>query len=371
MTGELFVGLISGTSRDGVDAVLADFESGPPDLLHAVCVPYPPPLRNELDALMAAGRPGADDPACARLHNQFGHFFAGVAKDLVQASGLESRDIRAIGSHGQTVWHAPDDDPPVSLQLGDGHVIANVTRIATVTNFRAADLASGGQGAPLAPLLHRELFASDSEPRAVLNLGGIANLTLLAPGEPVTGFDTGPANCLMDLWIARHLGEAYDENGDWAASGEILPELLDRLLDEPYFATPAPKSTGLELFNAGWMDGKLAAADAENANPADVQATLSELTVRTVADALTDAGPVGELLVCGGGVHNDHVMKGLTQRLDGVPVRSTAERGAHPDWIEASLFAWLARERLAERPQDTRAITGAREPVLLGDIDTP
>lgn len=363
--------MISGTSRDGVDAVIADFETGRPELLNASCTPYPAALRERLDRFMAAGKPDPSDPDCGDLDIKFGHFFARVANDLIDATGLEARDIRAIGSHGQTAWHAPDDEPPMSLQLGRGNVIANVTRVPTVTNFRTADLLAGGQGAPLAPLLHRELFATEDETRAVLNLGGIANLTLLAPDEPVRGWDTGPASCLLDLWVNKHRGRAYDDNGAWAASGTVLPGLLAHMLEEPYFHLSAPKSTGLELFNAEWLKAQLTKAGATAASAVDIQATLAELTAHTVTDSLRLAGGASELLVCGGGVHNGDLVRRMAVLLDGTPVRSTAERGAHPDWVEANLFAWLARERLAKRKVDTTGITGAEMPVLLGVLDSP
>jgi len=367
VSSELFIGLISGTSRDGLDAALFDFETGRPELLHAVCTPYPPRLRQEIDALVAVGtRP---EPHATRLlDRQLGHFFARAASDLLSASGLKPADIRAIGSHGQTVWHEPGGARPVSMQLGNGFVIANVTRVVTITDFRTADVAAGGQGAPLAPLLHRELFRSDAERRAVLNLGGIANVTRLDPGGRVTGFDCGPANCLLDLWATRHIGRPYDEGGTWAARGEVHPELLRRLLDEPFFQEAPPKSTGLETFNARWLDRRLQGLDAR---PEDVQRTLVELTARTVADGLALEAPPHRLLVCGGGVHNAFLMACLSDNLQEVAVQSTAQHGVHPDWVEASLFAWLARERLLGHEQDTRDMTGARHPVLLGEVNTP
>jgi anhydro-N-acetylmuramic acid kinase len=367
MSTELFIGLISGTSRDGVDAVLVDFEQGRPDLLMARCLPYPERLREEIDQLIEAGRP--PEPETTRqLDRQLGHFFARVARDLVRDAALETRDIRAIGSHGQTVWHDPDANPPSSVQLGNGFVIANVTRIPTVTDFRGPDLRAGGQGAPLAPLLHRELFDDVGERRAVLNLGGIANLTLLRPDEPLSGFDTGPANCLMDLWIGRQQGADYDEGGAWAAGGQLHGELLGRLLDEPYFSAEPPKSTGLELFNGAWLDQRLAGLTLA---PRDVQRTLAELSAQSVADQLRLAGGADRLLVCGGGVHNRFLLSRLAALLGGTTVESTAVHGIHPDWVEACLFAWLARERLRERKFETGSVTGAREPVLLGEINTP
>ena len=367
MSSQLYIGMISGTSRDGVDVALLDFEDQRPDLMMARCVPYPPALRSEIDSLINAGR--RPEPGSTRnLDRQLGHFFARIANDLVADAGLEAHDVRAIGSHGQTVWHDPDAPQPVSLQLGNGFVIANVTRIPAVTDFRSADLAAGGQGAPLAPLLHRELFASDDERRAVLNLGGISNLTLLYPGQPVRGFDCGPANCLMDLWVQRHQGADYDDSGSWAAGGELLGPLLGRLLDEHYFQQPPPKSTGLELFNAAWLEARLGP---KTARPRDVQRTLAELCAQTVSDALHLAGGADRLLVCGGGVHNRFLMARLSELLADTLVEPSQALGVHPDWVEASLFAWLARERIDQRPIDTGSITGAREPVLLGEISQP
>ena len=367
MSSELYIGMISGTSRDGVDAVLVDFEEQRPDLLMARCVPYPTALRAEIDLVIDAGERPA--PGSTRtLDRQLGHFFARIANDLVRDAGLETHDIRALGSHGQTVWHEPGGQRPVSLQLGNGFVIANVTRIPTVTDFRAADVAAGGQGAPLAPLLHRELFASDEEKRAVLNLGGISNLTLLNPGEPVRGFDCGPANCLLDLWIRRHEGADFDDGGSWAAGGDLHGQLLGRLLSDPYFAAPPPKSTGLELFNAAWLDQHLQGV---TARPRDVQRTLVELSVQTISDALHLAGGTGQLLVCGGGVHNRFLMARLSDQLGDITVRPSQALGIHPDWVEATLFAWLARERIHQRSIDTGSITGAREAILLGEINQP
>jgi anhydro-N-acetylmuramic acid kinase len=362
---ELYIGMISGTSRDGLDAALVDFESGRPEVLHATCVPYPPALRQAIDLLVTArARPeiGSTDV----LDRQLGHFYARACTDLLAAAGLEPRDVRAIGSHGQTVWHEPDGPEPISLQLGHGYVIANVTGIPVVSTFRNADLAAGGQGAPLAPLLHRQLFHCDQERRAVINLGGIANVTLLERDGAVRGHDTGPANCFMDLWIRRQQGLDYDDNGAWAASGTLNAELLQRLLDEPYFTAPAPKSTGLEKFNAAWLDARLQGLEL----PAeDVQRTLAELTLVTV-DAALQAAPPDRILVCGGGVHNGLLMSRLRSRNE-APVESTADHGLHPDWVEASLFAWLARERLQRHAQDTGPITGARRPVMLGEVHHP
>jgi len=362
----LYLGLISGTSRDGVDAALVSFEEGQPNLLHAFCQPYPAAIRADLDRMIEAGR--APDPGkAAALDELLGRFFARCAMELADEAGVERRDIRAIGCHGQTVWHQPGGERPVSMQLGSGSVIARTTGITTVTDFRRADLKAGGQGAPLAPLLHRELFHSGEEHRAVLNLGGIANLTLLDTDGGVQGFDTGPGNCLLDAWIRQCHDQAYDEGGAWAASGTVSADLLERLLEDPYFEKQPPKSTGLEHFNLHWLLQRIGESELATA---DVQRTLVELTVESIARALDGQQPE-RLLVCGGGVHNAFLMARLKDRLGDYPVESTADHGVDPDWVEAILFAWLARERVAERALDTGPITGARQPVLLGKIYGP
>ena len=367
MSSRFFIGLISGTSRDGVDVALVDFENDRPALLHATCTPYRAELKNELNALLETrSRPLPD--ALRTLDSQLGHFFTRVCRNLMGEAGIESRDITAIGSHGQTVWHEPGGENPVSIQLGNGAVMANKICVPTVTNFRSADLQAGGQGAPLAPLLHREVFHSSDEYRAVLNLGGIANLTLLPLAGQVSGFDCGPANCLLDAWVQSHLDRPFDRDGKWAASGTLNTDLLDALLREPYFSAQPPKSTGLELFNPGWLENRLGGFDSALE---DVQCTLVELTARTVAQALEPAGLPERLLVCGGGIHNAFLMSRLKKNLPDVRIESTFLHGLGPDWVEAVLFAWLARERLAGRKLDTGSITGASEPVLLGDIHKP
>ncbi|MEE4175043.1 MAG: anhydro-N-acetylmuramic acid kinase [Xanthomonadales bacterium] len=393
MTRPVYIGLISGTSRDGLDAVLVTLEGSVPRLLHALCRPYPAPLRDDLDALIHRlleenRRPEAAETA--HLDLELGEFFADTVQALLAEAGFPAEDVHAIGSHGQTVWHEPGGPEPLSVQLGDAEVLHRLTGIPVVSDFRAADVAAGGQGAPLAPLLHRALFR-DQAPCAVLNLGGIANVTLLTGDGDVLGYDTGPANCLLDAWHQRHRGGAYDEGGAWAAGGMVLPALLERLLDDTYFRLPPPKSTGLETFNLAWLERRLAGDE----DPRDVQRTLLELTVRSVADGLRqDGGNTGnpfaaehaplagkasgpgapeipeipEILVCGGGTHNATLMDRLAQALSPTRVRSTAHRGVDPDWVEATLFAWLAHERLAEQPMTTGPITGARRPVLLGRV---
>jgi len=364
---EHFIGMLSGTSRDGVDAVLVNFSRDGMRILHAVCVQYPSALRQKLDQLLATGKAPAKDLASA-LDDQLGQFFARVAQNLVRDAGMEMRDITAIGSHGQNVWHQPFGDQPVSLQLGSPAIIAKNTSTVTVGNFRSADVAAGGQGAPLAPLLHLEIFRNDQEDRAVLNIGGIANLTFLPSSGGVTGFDCGPGNCLMDAWCMRHLQKGYDDNGRWAASGTTDEALLQRMLSDPYFSQAPPKSTGLEHFNMDWLEAMLVG---QNLSPADVQATLAELTAKSIADSLRTSDIARRVLACGGGTHNNYLMRRLAANLPEVIVETTNRYGVDPDWVEGLLFAWLARERLNQRKQNTPPITGASEPVFLGDIHQP
>lgn len=363
---DLYVGMISGTSRDGVDAALVRFSGERPELEEALCLPYPPALADELARLSRAAR-RPREAEIAPLDAALADHFADAATRLLRQAGAHAGSICAIGSHGQTVWHEPEGRDPVSIQLGAPEQIARLTGVITVGDFRSADIAAGGQGAPLAPLLHRALFRPERGRRAVLNLGGIANVSLIEADGSVTGFDTGPANCLLDNWIAEHRGRPFDADGEWARGGQVDQGLLGALVADPYFARRPPKSTGTEYFNLAWVESR---ARISGADPADVQSTLAELSAVTICDAIRGAAP-SDVLVCGGGVHNAYLMERIRANLPGVPVHSTAGAGLDPDWVEAVLFAWLARERLAGRLQDTRRITGAREPVLLGEISPP
>lgn len=370
MSRELFIGMISGTSRDGADVALVRFTDDWPEVLEADCVPYPPDIATGLQELVAARRRPTPEERIA-LDQPLANHFSRAAIFLLEKAGVNPEEVTAIGSHGQTVWHDPESENPETIQLGNPESIAKQTGIVTVGDFRQADMQAGGQGAPLAPLLHRALFSpaihSGSGRGAVLNLGGIANLSVLGISGSVSGFDTGPANCLMDAWIGANLNQAFDRDGCWAASGQVSTRLLKNMLSDPYFSKNAPKSTGIEYFNTAWLEQQL---HGENLDAADVQATLAELTAVSVTDQIQRFSPE-EVLVCGGGTHNSHLMQRLQANLPSVPLRSTATRGLDPDWIEAILFAWLARERLAGRLLDTGSITGAREPVLLGKISQP
>jgi anhydro-N-acetylmuramic acid kinase len=279
-------------------------------------------------------------------------------------SGIERSRLVAIGSHGQTLRHRPVGPWPFSLQLGDPNAIAETTRIQVVADFRRRDVAAGGHGAPLMPAFHAAMLDDPQEIRAVLNLGGIANLTLLQPGVAVRGFDTGPANGLMDAWCRRHTGDAYDADGALARAGQVQPALLQRLLDDPWFALPPPKSSGRDQFHLGWLEPRLCGE-----SPADVQATLLAMSARSIADALCAAQPrTRRVIACGGGVHNSTLLQALAQELPDCIVESSAAHGLDPDYVEAMGFAWLARETLAARAGNLPSVTGARGARILGAI---
>jgi anhydro-N-acetylmuramic acid kinase len=363
VTASLYLGLISGTSADGIDAALVRFEPRL-EVVASSTTPYPEALRARLLALATRNAAIALDDYGA-LDVAVGRCFAEAALTLLRESGVDPKRVEAIGSHGQTVRHRPIGENPFTLQIGDAAVIAEVTQIPTVADFRRADVAAGGQGAPLLPALHAALFASRGASRVILNLGGIANITLLAPGRDVIGFDTGPANCLLDAWALFHLGKPRDEGGAWARSGRVDGALLDALLSDPYFAAAPPKSTGREHFNLDWLEARLG----DNIAPADVQATLVSLSALSIADAIrANARDVREVFACGGGVHNPVLMDALRERLAPASLQSTSELGLDPDYVEAAGFAWLARARLMGVPGNLPAVTGARGPRVLGAL---
>ncbi|HEX5755362.1 MAG TPA: anhydro-N-acetylmuramic acid kinase [Arenimonas sp.] len=361
---ELFLGLISGTSADGVDAALVDFASDAP-LRFGATFAYPPDLREDILRL-SQGDARLHLDELGMLDVRIGQYFAAVVQQALSAAGISAGAVRAIGSHGQTLRHRPIGDAPFTLQLGDAHVIAERTGIDTVADFRRRDVAAGGQGAPLMPAFHAARLGDTQEQRAVLNLGGIANLTLLKPGQPVRGFDTGPANGLMDAWCLRHTGQAFDRDGDLAASGHVDAVLLARLLSDPWLALPAPKSTGRDQYHLDWLQSQLHGCVL---SPADVQATLCAFSAQSIASALQRELPdCRRLLACGGGVHNRALMRMLTAELPQLTVSTTADFGLDPDFVEAMGFAWLARETLAGRPGNRPEVTGARGPRVLGTI---
>jgi len=364
---ELFIGLISGTSMDGVDAALVDCSTTHPRIIATFGGAYSPELQQQLDVAIRLENPLAAD--LAALDSAVGEAFASATNGLMTQAGVAAGDIIAIGSHGQTIRHEPNAPSPYSLQIGSPRTISHLTGIDVVADFRTADIEAGGQGAPLVPAFHRAVFTDAGATRVVLNIGGIANITVL-PGAvaqtAVSGFDTGPGNTLMDVWAARHLAARMDTGGRWAAAGRIDADLLEALLMDPYFSLPPPKSTGREYFNAGWLSAYL---ESSSCSARDVQATLCELTARSVArDILTYAATVQQVLVCGGGVHNRQLMNRLAACMPGVAVASTGAYGLDPDWVEAAAFAWLAQQHLSALPGNIPEVTGARRAVVLGKL---
>lgn len=363
---DYFIGLMSGTSSDGVDAALVDFTPAP-HLHTSHFLPFAPALRAQILDFTTCHYHGDAIDELGRLDTELGQLFAVAALALISKAGITARDVRAIGSHGQTVRHRPDAPQPFTLQIADPNIIAARTGIVTVADFRRRDVALGGQGAPLVPAFHHAVFADHKEARAVVNIGGIANLTVLpASGGTVSGFDTGPGNALMDLWSQENLHKPHDANGAFAASGRIDTGLLQELLADDYFSRLPPKSTGREYFNQAWLTEKLGR---RKTAAADVMATLCELTARSISNAVMQhAHGAKRVLLCGGGVHNAHLHKRLIEHLQGCTVVNTEVLGIPPDWVEAVAFAWLARETLAGRHGNLPVVTGAKHPAVLGAV---
>ena len=364
-----FVGLISGTSVDGIDACVARFDASGKlvDMPAFATYPYSQVLQERLLALgQGSSKPSLQE--VAQLDHQVGAAFADAAVAIVKQAGLNASDITAVGSHGQTLFHGPDDATRNSLQIGDANLVAARLGVPTVADFRRADMAVGGHGAPLAPALHAALWRADQD-RAIVNLGGIANVTLL-PGDStraVLAFDTGPANALLDAWADRHLGQAYDAGGQWAATGTAIDGLLARLMAEPYFSQRPPKSTGRETFNLAWLERHLAEFSSLAAE--DIQATLVALTTYSVADAIKANLPeCGEVFVCGGGAFNPVLMAALARELSGATCGTTENLGMAPDAVEAVAFAWLAMQRMRRQPGNLPSVTGAQRAVMLGAV---
>jgi anhydro-N-acetylmuramic acid kinase len=369
MTQALYIGLMSGTSMDGIDAALVTIDDRSCAIKATVSPAYPDALRQRLEQLVA--HPHDTDLAqIGGLHTGVAHAFAAAVTDLLTLAGLEAADVVALGSHGQTVFHRPGTDEPFSMQLGDPGMLAVLTGITVVADFRNADLALGGQGAPLVPAFHRWLFGSTGTTTAVVNIGGIANVTLLHADGATTGFDTGPGNGLLDLWCYQHRSRPFDENGRWAASGSVDSGLLKQMRDDPYFRSTPPKSTGREYFNANWLTAQL---ERYPSSPcaSDIQATLSELTAAEIAAAIRVNSECTDVAVCGGGAYNGDLMQRLQKALPECTVDSTARLGIDPAWVESAAFAWLAHQRLLGRATNVPAVTGASRSVCLGGVFLP
>jgi anhydro-N-acetylmuramic acid kinase len=352
---------MSGTSLDGIDAVLVDLSQPKPRQLAKHYLPFDDALKDDLLALHL--------PSQNELHqtqvvgNQLARMYAAAVANLLVEAKTSKHEVKAAGCHGQTIRHCPEHG--YSLQIGNAALLAELTDITVVSDFRSRDIAAGGQGAPLVPAFHDHVLRHPDIHRIIVNIGGISNLTDLAPGKPTTGFDCGPGNLLMDAWCMRNLGKPYDDNGAWAASGEVLPALLEQLLSETYFSLPPPKSSGRDLFNFDWLQEKLQGDEA----PANVQATLLELTCRSIASAIQTYCPgAAEVYLCGGGAHNQAMHKRLAALLSGCSVKTTDTLGVNGDYLEAIAFAWLAQQTLHGKPANLPQVTGANHPCILGAI---
>ncbi len=363
---ELYIGLMSGTSLDGIDAALVNLSNDSVELVAFEYLPFSMEIQLELQKISA---PNAliSLQDYGEMDARLGHWFALVVKNLLKKKQLQANSITAIGSHGQTVYHAPAGKFPFSLQIGDPNYIAEKTGITTVADFRRRDIAAGGQGAPLVPAFHEAVFHCENETRCIVNIGGIANVTVLPanPNEAVIGFDTGTGNVLLNQWIQRHCQDCYDADGAWANTGKIDFKLVETLKKEPYFDAPPPKSTGVDYFSLTWLETQ---CDLKSYLPEDVQASLCYLTAITICEAIERVAPeTSRILVCGGGVHNQYLMKLLAENALCV-VQSTADFGLHPDHVEAIAFAWLAKQTLNHKAGNLKTVTGAEKSVILGGI---
>ena len=361
MTESLFIGLMSGTSADGIDAVLTAHDGQRIKVIASDHQPLAPSLRHDILAFRQSG----DDELhrAATLDSRLADEYAKSVHSLLLNAQIAPADIIAIGQHGQTIRHYPHGETPYTVQVGDPNRLAELTGITVVADFRRRDIAAGGQGAPLVPAFHRAQFATPGTATAIVNIGGIANVTLVSAEGSVTGWDTGPGNTLMDAWIARHHDKAFDQSGAWAATGSLIPALLDALLKTPYFGRVAPKSTGPEAFHLDWLHHYLSGDEA----PEDVQRTLLELTVESIARAL-ETVPLNSARICGGGADNTLLMARLAERLTPAEVTTTEAVGIAPSWVEAAAFAWLAAQTLAGTPGNVPAVTGAVAERVLGGI---
>ena len=359
----LYIGLMSGTSIDSIDAALVDFSQSTPTLISAIEQPIPAALKQQLVDLCQPGDNEINHMGAA--DRELGLVFADAVETLLIQSKTTAQDIAAIGSHGQTIRHHPNGKHGFSLQIGDPNTISLNTGITTIADFRRKDIAAGGQGAPLAPVFHRALFGNSDTARAIINIGGISNISVLNADGSTTGYDTGPGNGLMDYWIQRHQSQAYDNDGAWAASGTAIPELLNTLLADDYFAQPSPKSTGRELFNPQWLQDK---NTEDQYSDCDVQATLLALTCESIAREVEQLINTNEIFICGGGAYNSTLIQALQARLAPRAVSTTDDLGIAPKWVEACGFAWLAKQTLAGLAGNNPSVTGANKQTVLGAI---
>jgi len=359
-----YIGVMSGTSLDGVDAVLVSIKNDNVEVIKSVSHDFPSDLVNDLKRLLEEGIISLQK--LGEINYRLGLVYANCVNDLILKAGINSDEVTAIGCHGQTVFHDPRSKYPFSMQLGDGNVLAVKTGVDAIMDFRGMDIAFGGEGAPLTPAFHQEFFKEQNENRVILNLGGIANVTVLNE-DKILGFDTGPANCLIDLWIQNELGKQFDKNGDWARSGNIHSELLTHFMNEDYFKLKAPKSTGKELFNLEWIKEKL--VDFPNISNKDVQATITELTARSIAEAIhLYASNIDAMYICGGGAFNLYLRERLSHYMPKIKISTTSDLGIPEQLVEAVAFAWLAHQRVNELSGNLPSVTGSGNTAILGCV---
>ncbi len=367
---ELYIGLMSGTSVDAIDAVLMDFSKSKTHIVSSYSQNINSQLRSEINSLIATRQHPKD---YQKIDDQFARSSCEAVSQLLKLASLDTNQISAIGSHGQTVFHDPKGIPPVSIQIGNPQYIANKIQIPTVGNLRQADIDAGGQGAPLACAYHAEVLQNDEEERVILNLGGIANITRLPRNkkQPIIGFDTGPASTLMDAWTSQHMDKPYDADGAWAQTGKVNTALLENMLQDSYFSALPPKSTGRERFNLEWLQHHLD-AHLTLASPEDIQATLLALTSYSIADSIETWCPQTEkILLCGGGSENKFLVQQLEKILEGKTIQKTDDYGVPTTWMEAMAFAWLAKQNIENKPGNIPSVTGADKAVILGELFKP
>jgi anhydro-N-acetylmuramic acid kinase len=363
---EYFIGLMSGTSVDAIDAVLMDFSVSNTHIVTSYSQSISSQLRSDINALIATRNLPKD---YEKLDAQFAQASCETIDQLLKRASVNTKDVSAIGSHGQTIFHDPKGIPAVSIQIGNPQSIANISGIPTIGNFRQADIDAGGQGAPLACAYHAEVLQNSNEERVALNLGGIANISKLPKNknETIIGFDTGPANTLMDAWSQKYLNKPFDQDGNWAKSGKVNIDLLERMLEDSYFATLPPKSTGREHFNIDWIQHYLDAYGI-SVPPEDVQATLLAITIHSIADSINAWCPQStEILLCGGGSENKYFVEQLEKAFEDKIIKSTSDYGVPTKWMEAMAFAWLAKQNIENKPGNIPSVTGADKPVVLGE----
>lgn len=366
---DYYIGLMSGTSVDSIDAALVDFSKSTGKVVSTYSLPVPQETKQNILALTL---PGDNEISRMReLDQALAKLFSDAALATCKKSHISAREIKAIGSHGQTIRHYPKtaDTTGFSLQIADPNIIAECTGITTIADFRRRDIAAGGHGAPLAPAFHAAVFGNNEKSHIVINLGGIANLSYIPPQGDTIGFDSGPANILLDSWCQQHKQQAYDHNGLWAKSGEVSKRLLSKLLDHPYFALPYPKSTGRETFNSQWLQGLLNNFD-DDFDTNDVQATLLALTTQSIAQAVEqlDRANAAAVYICGGGAKNETLMHQLGTQLAPRKLDTTTALGIEPEWVECAAFAWLAKQTMEHQPSNLPTVTGAKRPVILGGV---